>query len=82
MFFVYILKSLKDKGYYVGLTSKLVNRLDYHNKGYVRSTKARKPFELLYSEEFVTRTEAREREKYLKSYEGSKVKLSIIDKLK
>jgi putative endonuclease len=81
MYFVYILQSLKDKGYYVGLTSNLENRLAYHNAGRVRSTKLRIPFKLMYSERFNSRSEAREREKYLKSYKGSKEKLSIIQGL-
>ena len=35
--------------------------------GQNRSTKAYKPFELILKEEFPTRDEARQREKYLKS---------------
>ncbi len=77
--YVYILRSLKDGGYYVGLTSNPTNRLAYHNAGKVRSTKFRKPFELLYKEAYATRAEAREREKYLKSYKGASEKLSIIE---
>ncbi len=42
-------------------------RIGQHNKGENRSTKAYKPFKLIYTEAFNTRIEAREREKYLKS---------------
>jgi putative endonuclease len=80
-YFVYILKSQKDKGYYVGMTSDILKRLGYHNSGHVRSTKHRTPFGIVYSESYSTRTEAREREKYLKSYKGSKEKLSILEKI-
>lgn len=80
-YFVYIIKSLKDNGYYVGMSSDASKRLIYHNKGYVRSTKSRVPFRLIYCEEYASRIEARNREKYLKSYEGSKEKLGIIDKI-
>lgn len=79
--FVYILKSLRDDGYYVGMTKDLMARLTYHNKGLVRSTKNRVPFIMVYNEKFETRGEAREREKYLKSYKGSKEKLSILENL-
>lgn len=79
MYYLYILKSVRDSNHYVGITSNLKNRLAYHNKGLVRSTKSRIPFMMIYSEEFVGRTEARNREIYLKSYKGSKEKLEIIE---
>ncbi len=80
-YFVYILKSLKDGGYYVGMTADVNNRLVYHNAGKVRSTKSRIPFKIIYTESFATRINAREREKYLKSYKGSREKLSILKNL-
>ena len=81
MYYVYILRSLKDKKLYVGLTADIVKRLEYHNRGKVTSTKSRIPFELLYKEVYATRTEAREREKYLKSYRGSQDKFAILERL-
>jgi len=81
MHFVYIIQSIKDLGYYIGITQDLKKRLAYHNNGRVRSTKHRKPFKLIYSENYLTRREARDREKFFKSYKGSKEKLSIIDNL-
>lgn len=80
--FVYILRSDKDGGYYVGMTNNLKDRLTCHNAGRVRSTKSRRPFKLVHSEEFSTRIFAREREKYFKSYEGSREKLRILEKIK
>ena len=71
-YFVYILKSLKDSGYYVGMSADIKKRLAYHNAGRVQSTKHRRPFEAVYTEEHSSRKAAREREKYLKSYKGSK----------
>ncbi|OGY59145.1 MAG: hypothetical protein A3B23_00495 [Candidatus Colwellbacteria bacterium RIFCSPLOWO2_01_FULL_48_10] len=81
MYFIYILESLKDSNHYVGLTSDVDKRLKYHNSGYVKSTKHRMSFKLVYKEKYQTRLEAREREKYLKSYSGSKEKLSILEAL-
>ena len=78
-FYVYILQSLKDKGYYVGMSGNVEVRVQYHNQGRVRSTKHRVPFQVLYREEFGSRVQAREREKYLKSYRGAKEKLTIIE---
>ena len=70
MYFVYILKSLKDEGYYIGQTGDLDKRLNMHNKGQVRSTRNRIPFILIKSEIFSTRSEVRKRENYLKKLKG------------
>ena len=67
MYFVYILKSLKDGKKYTGITNDLNKRVKDHNYGKNISTKTRRPFVLLYSESCKNRVEARKREKYLKS---------------
>ena len=67
MIFVYAIRSIYRKNIYVGMTNNLERRLNEHNNGENRSTKAYKPFELVYFEEFKTRMEARNKEKYLKS---------------
>ena len=81
MHFVYILQSEKDHKLYVGMTSNLDNRLAYHNAGRVRSTKHRIPFKMLYSESYSTMEQARAREVYLKSYKGSKEKMTVVESL-
>ena len=79
MYYLYILRSKVDKGYYVGISKDVQNRLKYHNKGRVRSTKHRKPFRVVYTEQYETQLQACKREKYLKSYKGSKEKLTIFE---
>jgi putative endonuclease len=71
-FYTYILKSLKDDGYYYGHTSDIDNRLIKHNGKKVRSTKSRAPFVLHYFETFQTKSEAYIQEMYFKSVEGKK----------
>jgi len=66
MFYVYILKSLKDKMLYTGSTNDLRKRLQQHNQGQVNSTKLRKPFILIYYEAYKDEHDARIREKNLK----------------
>lgn len=66
MFYVYVLKSLKDDNIYFGSTNDLRRRLSDHNTGKVPSTKARYPFELRYYEAYFTEKEARHREASLK----------------
>jgi len=58
MYYVYILKSLKDGRFYIGSTSNTETRLAFHNAGLQRSTKNRIPFVLKYVEEFDTPTKS------------------------
>jgi len=71
-YYVYVLRSLKDAQFYVGLTRDLPLRLQQHNKGLVRSTKRRTPFELVYWEGCLDESDAAQREKYLKSAWGKR----------
>ena len=66
MFYVYILKSLKDKNLYIGSTNNLERRLKQHNNGEVFSTKSRVPFEIIYYEAYKAESDARKRERNLK----------------
>jgi len=70
MYFVYAIKSQTRSYTYIGLTDNVERRLDQHNKGYNGTTKPYRPFKLFYNEQFETRIEARQREKYLKSGVG------------
>ncbi len=65
--YVYILKSLKDNGIYIGMSREPEERLRLHNKGKTISTRSRRPFVMLYKEECNSADEARKREKYYKS---------------
>ncbi len=77
--YVYILKSEKDSKYYIGSTSDVVARVDFHNAGKQRSTKSRIPFILVYKEEYYTKQEALLREKQIKSYKGANAFKKLID---
>lgn len=70
MYFVYILQSPKDRRTYVGYTPDLAARLHGHNAGQVKSTKHRRPLELLFSEKFASAQEAKKRERWWKSGAG------------
>jgi putative endonuclease len=70
MFFVYILLSQKDNHRYIGFTDNLNRRLSEHNSGKVKSTKNRKPFELIYFEQFESKHDAMMREKFFKTHPG------------
>ncbi len=66
MFYLYVLKSLKDSQLYIGSTNDLRRRLAEHNAGESRSTKARAPFQLRYYEAYYIESDARQREFSLK----------------
>ena len=70
MFFVYVLYNLKFDRSYVGLTNDLVRRLNQHNAGRNKSTKAYVPWKIVHYEKFSTLFEARQREKFLKTAAG------------
>ena len=70
--YVYVLRSLKDNQFYVGLTRDLRVRVQQHNKGLVTSTKTRTPVELVYWEGCLNEGDAAQRENYLKSAWGKR----------
>ena len=82
MFYVYVIISLKDKTTYIGSTENLENRLKDHNQGKTKSIKHKVPFELVYFEAYLNRTQARKREIRLKKNSSEKEKLyrRIFDK--
>ena len=58
MFFVYILEAKESKRFYIGQTENLEERVNRHNKGYNRSTRAYIPWILKWWKECETRSEA------------------------
>lgn len=70
MFFVYVISSKIRKYIYVGLTNNVSERILRHNNGREKTTKPYAPFELILTESFSTRIEARKREIQLKSGSG------------
>ena len=70
MYYVYVLKSLKDGSLYKGHCQDLQKRLAEHNSGSTHSIKGKTPFEIIYFETFDERVEAIKREKYFKSAAG------------
>jgi putative endonuclease len=79
--YLYILQSEKDRGLYIGITRNIEKRLEQHNSGKTFSTRARRPFVLMSSEEYSSCAEARQREKFLKSYSGAREKMDIVENL-
>jgi len=68
MYYVYIIKSLRDGKLYIGYTNDLRSRFKKHQEGKVVSTKYRRPFVLVYYEAYMSEEDAKEREKQLKHF--------------
>ncbi|EOZ98268.1 hypothetical protein A33Q_0922 [Indibacter alkaliphilus LW1] len=67
VFFVYILQSLKDRSFYVGVSHNPEERLEKHNRPHKGYTGRKQPWVLVYTETFPTKTEALKRENFIKA---------------
>lgn len=72
MFYVYVLRSENDSGFYIGFSSNLRLRLKTHRDGNAPATAHRGPWKLVYYEAYLIQADALGREKYLKSGAGRK----------
>jgi putative endonuclease len=72
MYFVYILECA-DKTFYTGITTDLNRRINEHNNSKLgaKYTKIRRPVQLIYSKEFVNRSEASIEESRIKKLSRS-----------
>ena len=70
MFTVYILQSEETGRYYTGHTADVFDRLQHHNSGATTSTRADKPWKIIYSEEYPDKKSAWLRERQIKRYKG------------
>lgn len=83
MYYVYILKSLKDKDLYIGRSDDLKRRINEHIKGKVDATKNRLPVELVFYESFKSRPDSIRRENYFKTTKGKRsLKIMLKESLK
>jgi len=82
MFFAYGISSLIRNYIYAGLCKNVEVRFKQHQQGKNRTTRAYRPFELIYVEAFETRKEARAKELLLKSGIGKELLTGIRDQKK
>ncbi|MEI6596978.1 MAG: GIY-YIG nuclease family protein [bacterium] len=70
MYYVYILKSLRNNKLYKGFTNDLKRRVREHSTGNSTYTKNNGPWKLIYYEAFYSEKDARREEIFLKSGVG------------
>ena len=73
MFYVYILESISYGDLYIGFTNDLKDRFKKHNRGLNFSTKLHKPWRLIHYEAYMNEEDAKRRERYLKTNQGSRL---------
>ena len=66
---VYVVRDMRERNY-VGIITRLRERIKEHNRGRTPADRGRGPFELVYKEPQANHAAARIREKYLKSSTG------------
>jgi len=71
--YVYVLQSVKNQSLYIGYTADLQTRLKRHNSGAVEYTKKYMPWQLIHYEAYRNEKDAKRREKYLKTNQGSRL---------
>jgi putative endonuclease len=74
MFKVYAIENSEKGRIYIGYTSDVIARLNYHNAGYVKSTSKDKPWRLIAVENFESESEARWSERTLKRSRGQRLR--------
>ncbi|WP_424964245.1 GIY-YIG nuclease family protein [Ekhidna sp.] len=77
-YWVYMLRSEKDRSFYIGYTSNLENRVKKHQLGYSRYTRTKRPWKLVYFETFDLKSEAIKRERFLKDQKNTTFYESLI----
>jgi len=78
MYYVYVLQSKKDKSLYVGYTTNLKNRMISHKKGENFYTKSKLPLKLIFYESYLSKSDAKRRENYLKTTKGKTTLRSML----
>lgn len=71
-YIVYILYSPKLDRYYIGYTNNLDRRITEHNRKKGKFTDNGIPWEIKYTEKYLEKKDATEREKYIKSRKSKK----------
>jgi putative endonuclease len=81
MFYVYLIQSEVDSSFYIGYTSNLELRIKQHNNGESIYSRRKKPWKLVYSEEFENKTFALKRERFLKKQKNKDFYYQLIENL-
>ena len=79
---VYIIQSLKDDSFYIGYTTDIKRRIEEHNSGNTRYSSKKRPWVLVYAENFDNKHDALIRERFLKKQKNRQFYLKLIQNQK
>ena len=77
-FYVYALYNKVKNFIYVGYSENLKQRIKEHNSGKSKSTKHYIPLKLIFYEAYLSKADAKRREKYLKSNKGRTTLMTML----
>lgn len=72
-YYTYVLYSPQHGELYYGRTQDLQTRIKQHNHSQIDSTKQYRPWQLIYYEACLHKNDAKRRENYLKTTQGSRM---------
>ena len=78
MFYVYILRSLKDDSFYVGMSADPLGRLAKHNRKHRGYTARKQPWILVYEEMLESKEDALKRESEIKKQKSRQYIIDLI----
>jgi putative endonuclease len=78
-FYVYILFNSSKNFIYIGYSEDLKQRVEEHKEGKVKSTISHLPLKLIFYEAYPTKSDAKRREKYLKSNKGRTTLMTMLN---
>ncbi|MCH7723113.1 MAG: GIY-YIG nuclease family protein [Bacteroidetes bacterium] len=76
---LYILRSIKDYKYYVGISKNPRRRLEYHNTIEKGFTSRYRPWKIVFTKKFKTKAEAMTAEKKVKGWKSKKMIEKLIN---
>ena len=79
MYYTYIIQSESSEKLYIGQTNNLEARIIRHNSSKNFTTKNKGPWKLLFSRDFMTRSEVMIYEKKLKSFKSKEYLINKIN---
>ncbi|MBI3983781.1 GIY-YIG nuclease family protein [Candidatus Microgenomates bacterium] len=77
-YYAYVLANHRKNFLYIGFTTDLRSRFDSHNLGKIRSTRSYRPLKLIHYEAYAEKSDAKRREKYLKSNRGRTTLMTML----
>lgn len=77
-YYVYALHNPSKNFIYIGYSENLKQRFQEHSEGKVKSTKGLTPLKLIFYEAYPTKSDAKRREKYLKSNKGRTTLMTML----